>query len=123
MARTSFAKGIVYVAGKQLTMEQSVSITRTTGSQPVKTTALGYAGPSPGSAMLEISVSNAVPSPEFEMDPGSFMKDLKNASITIFMGAKSITVDAEIYEDTWEHSTDQEAKLSFKARAGFAEFE
>lgn len=122
MSFTQFAKAICYIGPKQLTMETQCSITRTTGSQPVKTVALGYAGESPGSPMGEISIDSAVPSADFELDPGQFMKNLKQATITIFGPNRTLTTDLFIYEDTFTHSVDQESKLSFKGRCQYPDW-
>lgn len=114
-----YTKATVYLNGKLLTEESSVDITRTTGSQPVKTTAKGYAGESPGSPMCEVTCENAVPSADFEVDAGSYMLDLEVVELTIFAGGRTATSKGTIYEDNFSHAVDNQSKLRFKFRGQF----
>jgi len=111
-----FTNALVYVNGRQLTLETSLTLKRTTGSQPVKTVALGYAGESPGSAMCEITVENAVRSSDFEFDAGPFLVDLTTVELTIFAAGKTGTTKGCIYEDNFSHAVDTASKLSFSFR-------
>jgi len=126
-----YALASVYVRGEGrlegsselLTEEGSVTIDRSTGSQPVKTVHKGYSGESPGSAMTEISVDSAVPSSAFEMDPSKFMGELLQCDIDINVGGMVLKFHGFIISDTFSHSTDAEAKISFKARGVFSNWE
>lgn len=112
-----YALAYVLVDGGILTQEGSVTVNRSTNSQPVSTVALGYAGESPGAAMVEINVRNAVPSADFEMDPGKYMKSLKEVEIGILgPGGKQLTARGFIISDTFEHSVNAESSLSFQFR-------
>src|SRR3990167_10475833 len=97
-----YAAAAVLVDGLFLTQESSVTVQRSTNSQAVNTVALGYAGESPGAAMVEIDVKNAVPSADFEMNPGKFMKSLKECEIGILgPGGKQLTARGFIISDTF----------------------
>ena len=67
----------VTVNGAILTEEASITVHRRTNSNAVNTVAKGYAGESPGAPNCEIQVKNAVPSADFELNPGPFMKALQ----------------------------------------------
>ena len=112
------------VDGMLLAQEGQLSVNRSTNSQAVNTVALGYAGESPGAAMVEIDVKNAVPSADFEMNPGKFMKSLKECEIGILgPGGKQLTARGFIISDTFEHSVNAESSLSFKFRGKFKDWE
>ena len=113
-----YTKAVVYVNSSVLSEEASVTIKRTSGSQPVKTVAKGYAGESPGSPMTEITVSNAVPSADFELDPGQFINLLEIVELTVFAAGKTMTVKGSIIDDNFSHAVDSEAKLEFNFRGG-----
>ncbi len=114
-----YTKATVYLNSKLLSEESSVTIKRSTGSQPVKTTAKGYAGESPGAPMCEITVENAVPSADFELDPGQFMLDLENVELTVFAAGRTATSKGFIYEDNFSHAVENQSKLSFSMRGQF----
>ncbi|MDI3282114.1 hypothetical protein [Polyangium sp. 15x6] len=113
-----YTKAVVYVNSSVLSEEASVTIKRTSGSQPVKTVAKGYAGESPGSPMTEITVSNAVPSADFELNPGQYINLLDIVEVTIFAAGRTLTVKGSIIDDNFSHAVDSEAKLEFNFRGG-----
>lgn len=123
MANEKYSKASVYVDGSLLSQEATVSVKRSTGSQPVKTVANGYSGESPGAGMLEISVENAVPAADFEVDPGKYMANLDNCEITIFAAGRTLTQTMCIYEDNFGHGVDTPAKLTFSARGKYADWQ
>lgn len=117
---------LIYVLVNQaiLTEEGSVTVNRATNSQPVNTVAKGYAGESPGAAMVEIQVDSAVPSAGFEMNPGEFMKNLKECEIGLLgPGGKQLTAKGFIISDSFSHSVNNESKLSFSFRGKFVDWE
>lgn len=119
-----YALAYVLVEGAILTQEGQVSVNRSTNSQAVNTVALGYAGESPGAAMVEIQVRNAVPSADFEMNPGKYMKNLKEVEIGVLgPGGKQLTARGFIISDTFEHSVNSESSLSFNFRGKFKDWE
>lgn len=113
-----YSKAIIYVNSNVLSEEASVTIKRSSNSQPVKTTAKGYAGESPGAAMTEITVTNAVPAIDFEFNPGIFINELDNVELTIFAAGRTLTVIGSIIDDNFSHAVDSEAKLEFSFRGG-----
>lgn len=112
------------VDGQLLTEEASITVNRSTGSQPVHTVPKGYAGESPGSAMTEVDVTNAVPAAGFEIDAGPRIQGLIQAEIGV-LGPGGTTLKAKgfIISDTLRHSVNNEANYDFKWRGPLALFE
>ena len=114
----------VTVNGALLTEESSVNGKRSTNSQPVKTVCKGYAGESPGAPMTELEVTSAIPSADFELDPGPYMANLASVEISVIgPGGKSLTVVGYIVEDSFNHAVDKESGLSFRFRGGAASWQ
>lgn len=119
-----YALAYVLVEGALLAQEGHVTVNRSTNSQPVNTVAGGYVGESPGASMVEIDVKNAIPAADFEMNPGKFMKSLKECEIGVLgPGGKQLTARGFIISDTFEHSVGGESSLSFKFRGKFKDWE
>jgi len=118
-----FTTALVYIEDALLSMEARVTVRRTSGSNPVITSALGYAGESPGAPMTEIDVTNAVPSSDFEFDPGRFMRLLKLSKVTIFAAGKQLTTRGQIHEDNFSAAANSESTLEFRFRGQFAEWQ
>ena len=112
-----YASAAVLVEGLFLTQESSVTVARTTNSQAVNTVALGYAGESPGAAMVEITISSAVPSADFELNPGKFMKRNQEVEIGILgPGGKQLTARGFIISDNFQHAVNSASSLEFQFR-------
>lgn len=120
---SQYTKAVVYINDSALTEEASVTIKRSSGSQPVKTVAKGYSGESPGSPMTEITISNAVPAADFQLDPGNFINLLDIVKVTIFAAGRTMTLKGFIIDDNFSHAVDSEAKLEFNFRGGPANWE
>lgn len=109
-----------YVDGALLAQEHSISIDRTTNSQPVSTVPGGYSGESPGAAMTDVTVESAVPAAGFEFDAGRKMVGLLPAKLyTLGPGGKQLKGDCFIISDSLRHGVNQAATYSFKARGPF----
>jgi hypothetical protein len=107
--------------GALLAQEQSITIDRTTNSQPVNTVPGGYSGESPGAAMMEVTVMNAVPAGGFEFDAGSTMAALIPTSLyTLGPGGKQLKGECFIHADSIRHGVNQVAEYTFRARGKFA---
>lgn len=113
----------VLVNGAILTEEASVTVNRATNSQAVNTTAKGYAGESPGAPNCEIQISSAVPSADFELDPGKFMKALTQVEIGVLVAGKLLTTKGFIVSDSFKHSVNSESMLDFSFRGPFPEYQ
>ena len=114
----------VSAAGPILTQEQDITIRRMSNGQPVSTVVLGYAGDSPGAAMCEIDVTNAIPSLGFEFDPSVPIQSLTPIPLYVYgPGGKILKTTAIIFEDTTSHGVNKQAQISFKARAAFQPWE
>jgi hypothetical protein len=113
----------IYINGSLLAEEASLNVDRVTNSQEVLTVAKGYAGESPGAAMTQVSVDNAVPSADFEFNPGNFMGAMQPVEITVFAANNKLTFTGFIISDNFSHAVNSASKLSFSARGSFANFE
>lgn len=120
---TLYSLAYVLVDGAILTEHASVSVNRATNSQVVNTVAKGYAGESPGAASVEIQVSSAVPSADFEMNPGKYMKALKEVEIGVLVAGKQLTARGFIISDSFKHSVNNESTLEFTFRGSFVDYE
>jgi len=118
-----YTKAVVYVNSSVLSEEASVAIKRLSGAQPVKTVAKGLAGFSPGAPMMTISVSNAVPSADFELDPGKMIADLEIVEITIFAAGRTLTSKGCILDDNFAHAVETASKLDFEFTGAMAQWE
>ena len=118
-----YALLFVGIEGTLLAEEQQVDLTRTTNSQPISTVAKGYAGESPGAAMLELDVTNAIPQAGFEFDMGSKMAGLIPVNFQVRgPGGKTNFGTGFVYQDSITHGVNQEAKYSFRLRAALSLF-
>ena len=105
------------VNGALLSEQKSGTIDRATNSQAVNTVPKGYAGESPGAAMTEFSVENAVPAPGFEFDAGPNMAGLIPTHLyEIGPGGLQYRGECFIIADSLKHGVNQEATYSFRAR-------
>jgi len=105
------------VDGALLAEEKSVTIDRTTNSQAVNTVPKGYAGESPGAAMSEFTVDNAIPAAGFEFNAGAKMAGLIPTHLYfIGPGGEQYKGECFIISDSVKHGVNQEATYSFRAR-------
>ena len=120
MALQQYSQAEIYLNGGKLAEEASVTVSRRTNAQNVNTVAKGFAGQSPGAAIIEIKVTNAVPAAAFEVNPGQFMamtngSALAVVEISIFAAGQTLTTKGFITDDNFSHAVNSEAKLEFSA--------
>ena len=125
MALVQYARANIKIDGNLLAEEASVTINRTTNSQPVSTVYHGYNGETPGAPMCELSVDNAVPSSAIEFDPGSYMLALSSLGGPDPNGVKfeieipggpTFQFDGFIVSDNFSHAINASSKITFTAR-------
>lgn len=109
----------IYVNGQLLSEESQLVVDHMTNSQIVETVAKAYAGESPGAPRVELSVTNAVPSTDFEFDPTPFMKDLLEVKFDVFYASNVLTFRGFIISSNFSHAVNTPSKLEFKARGTF----
>jgi hypothetical protein len=114
----TYTKAVVYVNSNLLTEESNVTVKRESGSNEVKTVAKGYAGESPGAPMTMITVRNAVPSADFEFNPGLNINRSEEVEVSIFAAGKTLTVVGFIISDNFTHGVGNQAELEFEFRGG-----
>jgi hypothetical protein len=113
----------VYVNGSLLLEESAVSIDRVTESHSIYTLGKGYAGEAAGAPMIELSVENAVPSTNFELDSGRFMGVMQQVSFAVNAGSKVLQFNGFIVADNFAHAVNSNAKLAFKCKGFMADWE
>lgn len=112
------------IGGNLLVEEIQATVDRTTNSQPVNTVAKGYSGESPGAAMTEISIENAIPSGGFEFDAGPYLASLTPVDVQVLgPGGTSVKGQCFIISDSVRHGVNQEARYSFRVRMPLALFQ
>jgi len=95
-----------------------VSMQRMSNATQVLTMAKGLAGITLGAAMANFSVSNVIPSSDYEMDMGQAILTGKVIEFTfIGPGGKQAVCKGFVTEDTSEHGVNSNAGYSF---SGFA---
>ncbi len=114
----TYSKAVVYVNGNLLTEESTATVKREAGGNAVKTVAKGYSGRSPGAPMTMITVKNAVPSEDFEFNPGAFMNNTVAVEVSVFAAGRTLTVEGFIISDNFQHGVDAAAELEFEFEGG-----
>lgn len=116
MAANLSLYSLIYLTinGALLTEHLSVEVRRLTDAQVIKTVGKGFAGVSPGSLWCSIDIKNAIPSADFELDPGPFMKALQSVEVGLQLASKQGTSKGFIIEDSFSHAVDSPSGLSMK---------
>jgi hypothetical protein len=107
-----YTKVEVYLDGTLLSEEASVKVARKSGANNVFTVAKGFAGRSPGSPMLEISIESAVPAAGFEFNAGKAIKNQEVHELTLFAAGVTLTTKGFFDTDDLNHAVNSESKLS-----------
>ena len=113
-----YAIANVLVNGSLLAEEMTVTAARDTKAQEIETVTKGLAGFSPGAARTTIDVESAVPSADFELNPGKYLSNIGIPQIvefTIFAAGRTLTVRGWITNDNFAHGVGTPAKLKFTA--------
>lgn len=122
MSTILYALCEVYLDGAKATEETSVKLNADSKAQVIDTVAKGFAGVSPGSKMITITVDNAVPSAGFEFDPSSHVGTLKVVELTLFAAGQTLTTKGFITSYSFQHSANSPSSLSFEFVGEFAEW-
>lgn len=117
-----YTKATLYINGTLTSESSSITVKQAGGGSPVKTIAKGYAGRSPGAPMTMISVDSAVPSSDFEFNPGIVIKNTEVVELTVFAAGRTLTSKGFITDSSFSYSTESNSKLSFEFEGEFAEF-
>jgi len=119
----NYTKAVVYVNGNLLTEESNCTVKRDSGGNTVKTVAKGFAGRSPGAPMTMITIKNAVPSADFEINPGPFMNQTESVEVSVFAAGRTLTVVGFITSDNFQHGVDAAAELEFEFEGGASQWQ
>jgi hypothetical protein len=123
MALQKYSNALVMLNGSLLTEENSVSVDKKSGLNPVHTTANGFSGMSQGAPEMTVRVDNAVPAADFEYLPDEAVLEGQVVEITIFMAGKQTTAKGFITDVSYSHAVNSEAKMSFNIMCEPAPFE
>lgn len=114
----------VHVDGTLLAEAGQVQIQRSSNSAANTTILNGYAGETPGAPTSTVTVTNAVPAADFELDAGQHILTGKIVEIGIVgPGGKQAVFKGVIIEDTTEYAVNGAASYSFTARGAMPLFE
>lgn len=122
-ALQDFANAFVYLDGLLLTTSSQVTVEKKSGLNMVETTVLGLAGAVRGSSRVEISVENAIPSADFEVNPDPFMETGRIVEIKIVMGSRVSIHNGYLTDATYSHSVNDASKVNVKFTGKFGNFE
>lgn len=122
-ALTLYANASVFIDNNLLTQENSVTLEKKSGLNPVFTVAEGLAGMSQGAATMEISIENAVPSADFEFNPDAYMRVGQVVEVGIVMANRQTRAKGFITDASYSHSVNDSAKLSMKILCRYSDFE
>ena len=112
-----------FMDGKLLSQEVSLTIDKKSGSNPIFTSVLGYAGEALGAPMMEFTIESAAPSADFEVNPDPYMKTMRMAEMGFVMSGRQMAFKAFITDATYTHAVNQESKIVIKGRAPMTEWE
>jgi len=116
---TTHYRANVYINGSLLTEESTCTVKRTDGGNTVKTVAKGFAGRSPGAPMTAITVKNAVPSADFEFNPGAFMGNTEAIEVSVFAAGKTLTCTGFITNNNFKECANSTSmRLAFTFEGG-----
>lgn len=113
----------VYFNGSKLAEAASVKLSRDSKASVVETISRGFAGMTPGAKMVSITVENAVPGADFELDPSRFIGDLAVGELTLFCANRTLTSKGFIVSDSLSYSTNSSSSLSFEFAGEFARWQ
>ena len=113
MATDLYAQATVLINGTVIAENTSVKITRDSKANVVETLGKGFAGVSVGAKMITVSVDNAVPSADFEFDPGKYIAELRVAELTIFVSNRTLTTKGFFLSDDFQSAVNSPSSLSF----------
>lgn len=119
----NYSDALVKIEGQLLTESSSVSVEKKSGLSPVYTTVGGFSGMAPGSPVMEVSIENAVPAVDFEMDFDSMIATRKIVTVQIIMANKITEFKAFVTDATYSHSVNEAGKLHLKLMGRLASFE
>lgn len=115
-----YTSATIRIDGKSLTESSSISINRASNAKESNTTQKGFAGMTAGAANLEISVDNAVPSLDFELNPSAFMFENRVVEFIITAAGRTLITYGFIVSDSFSQSVDSSTKLTFTAKCQYA---
>ena len=122
MNQQKYSNVSVEVDGALIAENTSITVTRKSGAIPVHTTAKGLAGFAQGAAETMISGENMVPTADFELDPGKYMKFGKMSTITLRCGGKKLDCKGQFLEDTTSGAVNTAATNRFEFHGGKSEW-
>lgn len=120
----SYAVLNITADGTILAEAAELTLTRSSNSTANTTIAKGYAGETMGARTAEFSVTNMVPTADFELDVGNYMDVGRIVEIGIVHpNGKQAIFKATIIQDTTSYGVNGSTSYAFNGRGGFPRFE
>lgn len=113
----------VYADGALLTQQNQVQLSLDSGNKEVMTTALGFAGISPGAGITRAQIRNAILATGVEFNPIALMKSRRTVELTFFLAGQQITGDFFIMSATLSHAANAESELNFDCMSSLADLQ
>lgn len=111
------------IDGKLLLEQQTVSLSKKSGLNPVFTVGSGFAGMSQGASTMEISIENAVPTTDLEFNPDMYLRTGAVVEVSFIMAGRQTVAKGFITEANYSYSVNEHAKVSMTIMARFSDFE
>lgn len=119
----TYTNAYVIINGQILTQETSVTLEKKSNSRPITTLHNGFAGFGKGAGVIEITVDNAIPTADIEFQVDFFIKEGDSIEVGVVLGSRQTIAKGFITDATYSHSTNDHAKLSFRATCRLENFE
>lgn len=113
MALQLYDKPSFFVKGGLLSEAESLSMDHKSNATPINTMQKGFAGVSPGAAMVEAKVSSAVPRVGFEFDAIKASQNLDIIEVVMFRAGKKVKTKGFITDVGEVYGTGTAAKVDF----------
>lgn len=122
MSTGLYSNAEIYFNGSKLAEASSVKIARDSKASVVETIGRGFAGITPGAKMITISVTNAVPSGDFELNPGRYVGQNIVGELTVFAAGRTLTSKGFLISDSFSYATNAQSELGFEFVGEFADW-
>lgn len=113
-----YTTAAVYLNDNLLSEAMSVSVKLNGALIPVKTLAKGFGGMAKGAAMIDITVTSAVPIDGFEAEVNPYIINAEKVQLTVYMASSILAVKGFIVSSDIDRAVDSEAKQGFVFNAG-----
>lgn len=108
-----FARMVVFLDGRQITLAESWSLKNTSGQQPILILNEGLAGFTPGAGQTDFSGTLYIPIGGFEEDVDTYCSEGSYHTFQIGIGPKAKVIRGKFMDTEISQSTGDNMKMSF----------